>query len=639
MAKNRKTNKETLKESKPLTQAPKDRMLLPGLLVAALAFLLYANTLQHGYVLDDFSVIKENSVVTQGTSAIATIFKTSYRYGYLNLEDGLYRPLSLAMFATEWELAPDTTALGHWVNVLLYALTCFLFFTVLKDLLKQYSIAIPFLAALLFAVHPLHTEVVANIKSRDEILSLLLILLSFYALLKAEGAKAMLFSIVSGILFFVSLLSKESGITMLAGFPLLIWAFRERSISGIAISMLPHVLFTGVFLAIRYQVLGGKLSDSTVTALDNFILQSQDVTVQFATAVKVLGLYLKLFLLPHPLLYDYSFNKIPVATLSDIGFIISFIIHAALLVFALVKVKSKNIFAVFILLYFISISLFSNVFIKIGVGMAERLMYFPSVVVCVLAALGLVRLTKESMVRSELLLAKPLQLLSAHKFSVAIVSVVAFLFSIKTVARNADWKDNYTLYSNDLVHLQASTRAHYYLGNEIIKIIAPQEKNTARQKQLFTQGINELQKALQIYPTYSEALSQLAVGYYKTADYPNAVKYSEMALKYNPNDIITINNLGSALFQIGRPEDAMQYYEKAVQINPRYEDGWMNIGSINGLKKEYPKAIDAFNKALAINPQNARAYYYLGITYRTLGNEQMATQHLQKAKLLDPNLQ
>ena len=81
------------------------------------------------------------------------------------------------MFAVEWQLAPEKPELSHWINVLLFALTCFVLFNTLS-LYLQKGFLIPFIAALLFAAHPLHTEVVANIKSRDEILSLLFVLLT-----------------------------------------------------------------------------------------------------------------------------------------------------------------------------------------------------------------------------------------------------------------------------------------------------------------------------------------------------------------------------------------------------------------------------------------------------------------------------
>ncbi len=629
--------------AKPVQQSLGGLPLISGLVLSAIAFLLYANTLNHGYVLDDFSVIRENNVVMQGSSAISTIFKTSYRYGYMNLEDGLYRPLSLAMFALEWEISPDNPSLHHWINVLLYALTAFGMFQVLRMLLSGFTIALPLLATLLFVVHPLHTEVVANIKSRDEILSLLFTLLSLGFLIKADekykstNRLPMLEVGLSSMMFFIGLLSKESGITMLAGFPLLLWAFRKVAFKNLVFWMLPHLAFTALFLVIRYNVLGGKLTDSSLSVLDNFIIQSDDFFTQFATAVKVLGLYLKLFVFPHPLLYDYSYNKIPAATLSDVVFLLSFAAHFAAGIFALIKIRERNFFAVCILFYLISMSLFSNIFLKIGVGMAERLLYFPSVAVCIGAAYAFMKLFREQSASGTV--QSFTSLFSQHKSSFVLCIVVSLLFSVRTIARNPAWKDNYTLYSTDLEQLKASTRAHYYLGNEIIKYTAPNEPNPAKQKQLFEEGISLLREALRIYPTYSEALSQLAVGYYKIADYPNAVTYSQEALKYNPNDIITLNNLGSSLFQTGKPEESLKLYEKVVQLNPRYEDGWMNLGSINGMAQRYDEAIKNFQNVLSINPNNARAHYYLGITYQNIGKQDLANQHIQRAKQLDPKIQ
>jgi tetratricopeptide (TPR) repeat protein len=638
-----KQQKQNPPKATPKQSNNKSFEMMLGLMVATVAFVLYFNTLNHGFALDDFSVIRENNVVMQGSSAIPTIFKTSYRYGYLNLEDGLYRPLSLAMFATEWEISPDNPSMHHWVNVLLYALTAFLLFSVLRKLLSAYTIAIPLLATLLFVVHPVHTEVVANIKSRDEILSLLFTLCSLTFLLKATDKQNKLQSFpaieiaLSALFFFIGLLSKESGITMLAGFPLLLWGFKNVSLKRAALLVLPHLAATFIFLIIRYNVLGGKLTDTSLTVLDNFIIQSPDFFTQFATAVKVLGLYLKLFVLPHPLLYDYSYNKIPAASFSDVVFLLSFAAHAAAGVYALVKIKDKNFFAICIFFYLISISLFSNVFLKIGVGMAERLLYFPSLAICLMAAYGLTKIFKENV--SSANISSLSGLFSANKVSLIVCCIIAFLFSIKTIARNPAWKDNFTLYSTDLERLKESTRAHYYLGNEIIKNTAPNEKNEVKRKQLFEQGIALLKESLRIYPSYSEALSQLSVGYYKIADYPNAVVYSKKALEHNPNDIITLNNLGSSLFQTGKPEEALKLYERVVKLNPRYEDGWMNLGSINGMAKRFDEAIKNFNTVLSINPNNARAHYYLGITYRTLGNEATANQHLQRAKQLDPTLQ
>src|SRR6187455_424646 len=103
---------------KQLPPADKKRRLILAFVVGLFGFLLYANTLSHGYVLDDFSAIKENNIVRQGTAAIPEIFKTSYRQGYLSVKDGLYRPLSLALFAIEWNYFPDQPGASHFINVL-----------------------------------------------------------------------------------------------------------------------------------------------------------------------------------------------------------------------------------------------------------------------------------------------------------------------------------------------------------------------------------------------------------------------------------------------------------------------------------------------------------------------------------------
>ena len=152
-----------------------------GFIVAALAFLLYANTLNHDYALDDYSLIKENSMTRKGSAAIGEILHSTYRAGYFNTDAQLYRPLSKVFFALEWQYShgdPEGAPhFGHWVNVLFYALTGFLLFYALSLYLKGNYIA-SFLTASLFIAHPIHTEVTANIKSLDEILCFLMFVIT-----------------------------------------------------------------------------------------------------------------------------------------------------------------------------------------------------------------------------------------------------------------------------------------------------------------------------------------------------------------------------------------------------------------------------------------------------------------------------
>lgn len=153
-----------------------------------LAVLLYINTLGFNYNLDDGVVITGNKFTQQGFSGIKTLLSHDLYFAYAgeqqNFEGGRYRPLTLVIFAIEYQFFGLTPFIGHLVNVITYAFTCVFIFYLLQKLMRNIKnntlFSIPFIAMILFVAHPLHTEVVANIKSLDELLSLLLSMVTLY---------------------------------------------------------------------------------------------------------------------------------------------------------------------------------------------------------------------------------------------------------------------------------------------------------------------------------------------------------------------------------------------------------------------------------------------------------------------------
>ena len=138
--------------------------------LAAIAFLLYCNTLGHGFILDDVMVLKDNVLVKQGIKAIPELLSTPHMRGYLIIPNDLYRPLSLVMFAIEYQFFGLNPTVGHFFNILTFMGYVVMLFLFMNKFFDGKKTAIAFIAALIFAVHPIHTEVVANIKSRDELL-------------------------------------------------------------------------------------------------------------------------------------------------------------------------------------------------------------------------------------------------------------------------------------------------------------------------------------------------------------------------------------------------------------------------------------------------------------------------------------
>lgn len=602
-----------------------------ALLIAFAAIVLYGNTLNHGFVLDDYSVILENTVTQQGVKAIPEIFSSSYRSGYTLSTDELYRPLPKSIFAISWQLFGDNPMPLHLLNILLYSLTGFLLFRFCLRLFNHQLFA--FVTSLLFIAHPIHTEVVANIKSMDEILSFLFCILSANMLLNYYS-KGKTSSILFGAIFFlIALFSKESSITFLAVYPLLIILFKpdtsqpKKSPSS-TLSIVLYLAVTLIFLLVRTSILN-KIPHGDPSVADNLLMAAKSYDQRFATAVLIMGMYLELVFFPHPLIFDYSYNQIPLTGMSDFRFILSLVIYVAMFVYAIWSFKKKKLISFGILFYLISMSIYSNIFYTIGSSFGERFLYTAVFGICVVV--GYLSTLFVKTVRS--LSVK--EFISNNKIVLLPLLIITILFSIKTMARNEVWKSNYTLYSNDVLLAPNSTRTHYYLGNYLSKDENMKGKTPKEIDSIQKVALDELKKSVAIYP-FGDAYNQMGIIYNKRKDYKNSFESYQKAIEANPSDAVVYNNMGSLYFNNGHIKEAREVYEKAIRYNPNYPDAYMNLGSTYGMQQDYDTALSYFFKAIKLNPNMAQAYYYVGITYRYKGDEKNAKQYLSKAAQLDP---
>jgi len=190
-------------------------------------FFFFFNTQFHQYVFYDPLAIGKIDLLKKFFFFFPELFVQHYRAGTEGAGASalLYRPLSLVTFAVEWSIAPGSPFLGHLMNVLWYALTVALLFFSLQRLLAGRHWLLAAGAALLFAAHPLHTEVVANIKSRDEILNLFFGTLALYAWARWLERPAFRWLAAALGSYFLALLSKESAVVLLPVFPLAGWFF------------------------------------------------------------------------------------------------------------------------------------------------------------------------------------------------------------------------------------------------------------------------------------------------------------------------------------------------------------------------------------------------------------------------------
>ena len=239
------------------------------------------------------------------------------------------------------------------------------------------SLILPLAAALLYVAHPIHTEVVANIKSRDEILAMLFGLLSLYYLWKYQKKMDKKYLVISLLSFAVALFSKESAITLLAVFPLSLYFFTKADLKQSLITSLWFLIPAIFFLAVRVAVIGGVTIDA-ISVLDNTIVGADGFGNQVATAFLFLGYYLKTLFMPYTLAHELGYPQIAPTTWADWRVWLSFLAYGGMFVYALLDWKKKSIPAFGILFFLITFSIGMNIFVRIGTSYAERLLYMPS---------------------------------------------------------------------------------------------------------------------------------------------------------------------------------------------------------------------------------------------------------------------
>ena len=189
---------------------PKKVQLGAYLGIFILCFVLYGNSLQNDYAMDDHYVIRNNAKVAQGIKGIPNIFTS--RFIENESQNFAYRPITLTTFAIEYELFGENPFASHLINLLLYIGTCLLLLRILTRMFAHEHWLLPLLVVGLFLLHPIHSEVVNNVKSRDELLSFLIALFALQAGLSYSKSKKLGYLLLAGVLLTTSLLAKLSSL-------------------------------------------------------------------------------------------------------------------------------------------------------------------------------------------------------------------------------------------------------------------------------------------------------------------------------------------------------------------------------------------------------------------------------------------
>lgn len=427
-----------------------------GAVATALAALaVYALSLRNGFAYDDVPLIPLDARVHSLGNLRGIVFGPYWPAGGEGL--AIWRPLTTLSFAVDWALSGGLPAWFHATNTVLNSAACVLAFLLLCEL---FTPAAALAGALLFALHPVHVEAVANVVGRGEMLAgipMLAACLLWARRSAQEMRPAGRTVLATAALFALALLAKESAV-MLPCLLLLIdaargrWRLERGSVSAYARSVLPALVTLLVVLvayaALRAAVLGGLVPARPHPAAAVL----EDRTHLILTALQAWPVYLRLLLFPRTLLIDYGPRVIMPATAWTGHALAGLLILAALLaggVLALARGRGRAALA---LLWFPVAGLpVSNLLVTIGVLVAERTLYVPSFALAVAAAGGA---SVVGRLRSN----------ESRRLAAVVGAAALLLLAARTALRVPEWDSTERIFAALVRDRPDSFRAHWVLG-------------------------------------------------------------------------------------------------------------------------------------------------------------------------------
>lgn len=641
-------------------------------IVALFSFLVFYNTLGNDFVFDDESVI-QNYPAIRDLSSIPKFF--SAEEGFHKVIGNYYRPVVYTTYTIDyslWGLNPYGFHLTN--NIINLIASLFLLAILIRLFIKyKYGLLASLLASLIFSAHPVHTEAVSWVSGRTDSLVTLFFFAAFYFYITYSELKENKYIIFSFIFYALGLMSKE----MIVTFPVIIILFdflwKKKSIKEIFEGWKLYSLYFG--LTVLYLVIRYSLLHSTIERTTYNYFYGKDFMTAVATMLKTIPIYLKLLVFPVGLLYHYNGVLPDSNSFADARVLLSLLLILALLFASVYFYKNKNKISFIILFVFVTLLPVMNIIPTMNF-MAERFLYITSFSLVLLIAYLIAKyINKENL-----------------KIVVGLSVLVIVIFSILTIKRNSEWKDNNTLYStaegvdgsvllvncgniyaNNKQFDEAFKRyqrsieirynnvlAHHNLGliylirgnldsaeikfKDGLKVdsLSPdgyfQLANVYQQENRIPEAIARLERLQTIIPDYrgSKAiLDNLKSG---ANDSPQLIPRSDMNGKVDAGKIKELEKRSYDFYQQGKYNDAIKDINEMMKINPFGKSGYLNNIALcyEGLGNN-DKAKDYYMQAVKLDSNNINALSGMAGNYLKTGDKKKAVEYYNKILIINPN--
>jgi tetratricopeptide (TPR) repeat protein len=602
--------------------------------------LLYLNSIHNEFVFDDINLIVKDRRIQSLKNIPDILGLTKFRYSY--------RPLREVSYAIDYQLTGLNPLGYHLFNIAYHILSSYFVFLIAFHLSKDRKVGL--ITALLFIAHPIQTESVTYISGRRDILTSLFYFMGFYSFLRFKESSSKRYIIFFFLSYFLSLMSKEMGVTL----PALIVLYdllqpgqgiaesgsvpRKRFLSLCRETLRRNwLLYLGLFLiAISYTFY--KVAIRNPSHQEGFY--GGTMASNFLTVIGIWVFYLKLLILPLSLNVAHSF---PLSkSLFEYRTLCSAL--TLLFLFALIVkgLEKKALYSFCGLWFFITLLPVSHIFPHHEL-LAEHYLYLPSL--GFVMAIGLLS--------SHFLKRKPWR-----PFVYGFLITLFLFYSFLTVQRNLIWKDGYTLWTDASSKSSDIPRVKLNLGTALMRrgederaaqifkeLIQNDQKNhQARinlgiiylQRKDFDQAIEEFKKVIRVRPRYAEAYNNLAMALVMNGDLDGAIEAIREAIRIRPWAEYYFN-LGKFYENKGMMPEAIETYGGAIKLNTQFFDAYLHLGVLYSKLDRPQEAVAVLEKALKINPHFGRAHFMLGVNLLRTRDIQKAVLHLEKALQLATN--
>lgn len=577
-----------------------------------LVFFLYGNTLFNDYAIDDELVLLNNELVKKGVLGIPDILKSHYDTGVGNGYE--YRPVLLISFALEYQFFGINPFISHLVNLLLFIILLCLIYSVFLKLIPKNYVGFLQLGLLLFLFHPINSEVINNVKSRDELLYFIFSMLALWGSIRYFSSKNVSFLVFGFVMMVVASLTKISSVVFVLLIPFSLYFFNRVKFKKVLMVFFTLTLASSSYLIINY-LLAPTLDDGIIRSFEYYEnpLYFSSFLERIPASIGIIGEYLKLLFLPYPLSFYYGYDQVELLTWSSVSFYL-LLIALSFCIYMVINYKDKSSFLFFCVVSFIiAIAPYSNLILPAPGIIAERFIFVSTFFFCLIISYLILNI-------------------KIKKVITALIVLLIVVYTPIVWKRNTVWKNTLTLMENDIEHLSNSYKANSLYAAKLFNVLRIEgDMSTANKVEehyltalhvfdesytthnnlsvLYLNFLNEpykakkhLFKAIEIDSTQSDAHFNLALAYKKIGDNNSMFRKLEQFVDLFPLHFKARVTLIDQLIENEHYKKALETTKEGLQLFNNHPELLLRLANIYGNLMDVDSSLYTFEQLYEIQP-------------------------------------